>query len=186
MRRTRWAATAMAAAVSMACGRGSSVSNRSASMPDPAGSATGAGSQGGTRCDGSVTVVIRGVDAGGLAKFDVDIASLAATVDGGAVSTGWSASGTLALGGAATPELFAMARSHAPVDVTLALGKVHVCDGQGCSDVDVCGAPITFRFDVDKAVPDGCHVFLELDLASSVQPTGAGKTFLPTFSVKYW
>ncbi len=174
------------AVLSVSCGRGRSVPGRSASTPDPAGSQTGVGSQGATPCDGSVTVVMRGVNAGGLATFDMDLASLAATVNGGAVSTDWSASGTLALGGGATPELFAMARAHAPVDVTLALGKVHVCDATACSDLVVCGSPITFRFDVDRAVPNGCHVFLDVDLASSVQPTDAGKTFLPRFSVKYW
>ncbi len=193
MKRTLWAATCVAAAI--ACGRGGGA--RTASADRPGGGDTGSnapsttgtgggGSQVGVACDGTVTVVVRGVDAGDLGAFDLDVAAPQAKVGGTAVTPDHSASGTLSLGGGATPELLAMKRSHDPVDVTLAVGRVHVCKGTSCSDLDLCTSPITFTFDVDKVVPDGCHVFLDLDLAGSVQPTSGGQAFLPRFSVKYW
>ncbi len=145
------------------------------------------GTAGAVPCDGSVTLVVRGVDAGSLTTFEADLGSVELKAGGVALAPDWSAAGkTLSLAGTETPELAALKRVAGPVDVTLSFGNVLVCTVQGCSTLDTCTAPITFRYDVNQANPNGCHVFLQLDLTSSVQPIDGGRTFLPSFSVKYW
>jgi hypothetical protein len=117
----------------------------------------------------------------------MDVTNVTLASRGTALTPDWSAAGTsLSLAGAETPELAALKRVAGPVDVTVTFGSVLVCTVAGCSTVDTCTAPITFRYDADQADPNGCHVFLQLDLAGSVQPTSGGQAFLPRFSVKYW
>jgi hypothetical protein len=77
-------------------------------------------------------------------------------------------------------------RVSGPVDVTVQFGDVLACSVDGCSIVPTRTSPITFQYDVDKIVADGCRVFLQLDLTASVQPVAGGGTFLPSFSVEYW
>lgn len=182
-----WLATL--AVATMACGRGGG-SPPVASNRSTGGGQTGAGStgvQGDRPCDGSVTLVVRGVDAGSLTSFMLDLASVTLTADGVALRPDWSAAGTtLSLAGSETPMLAAVKRVAGPVDVAVTFGNVLACTTAGCTTLDTCTAPITFRYDVDRAVPDGCHVFLELDLAASVQPTSSRPAFLPRFSAKYW
>ncbi len=178
------------AALALGCGRG----GINAATPSTARGSTGS-SQGGTSagtapanaCDGSVTLVVRGVDAGSLTTFNVDLTSVTLTSGGTALTPDWSAAGTtLSLAGNETPELAAVKRVPGPVDVTVAVGSVLVCDTGSCRSVGTCTAPITFRYDVNQSDPNGCHVFLQLDLASSIQPIAGGQTFLPSVSVKYW
>ncbi len=189
MNRTGWLAAATAA-LALACGRG----GINAATPSTAQGNTGT-RQGGTgssgtlpaACDGSVTLVVRGVNPGGFTTFNLDLTSVTLTSGGMALTPDWSAAGTtLSLAGTETPELAALKRVAGPVDVTVNFGSVLVCTVQGCSTVDTCTAPITFRYDANQADPNGCHVFLQLDLTNSVQPVAGGQTFLPSFSVKYW
>jgi hypothetical protein len=169
----------------MACGRGGTSANAPTGTQWNDGDHP-SGTQG-TPCDGSVTLVVRGVNPGGFTTFALDLASVTLTSSGTALAPAWSAAGTtLSLAWSETPELAAVARVAGPVDVTVSFGNVLVCQGAACTTIDTCTAPITFRYDVDRAVPDGCHVFLQLDLAGSVQPTSGGQAFLPRFSVKYW
>jgi hypothetical protein len=183
MGRTGWLAAAVAA-LALACGRGGT----SAPTAAHGNGGNNTGAHGDVPCDGSVTLVVRGVNPGGFTTFNLDLAGVTLTSGGTALTPDWSAAGrTLSLAGTETPELAALKRVAGPVDVTVSFGNVQVCSAQGCTTLDTCTAPITFRYDVDKAVPDGCHVFLQVDLASSVQPLAAGgQTFLPNFSVKYW
>ncbi len=184
-----WLATLAVAAI--ACGRGGVQSaTPNTARGDTGTRQTGTGS-GGTpaanACDGSVTLVVRGVDAGPLTTFKIDVTGVALTSGGTALAPDWSAAGTtLSLAHAETPELAALKRVAGPVDVTVTFGNVLVCEAGTCTSLDTCTAPITFRYDVDQADPNGCHVFLQLDLASSVQTIVGGQTFLPNFSVKYW
>jgi hypothetical protein len=187
---TRWLA-AVIAALALACGRGGTSAGTNA--PTAAHGSTGStqpdAGTGHDRvpCDGSVTLVVRGVNPGGFTTFALDLTSVGLTSGGTALTPDWSAAGkTLSLAGTETPELASLARVAGPVDVTVNLGNVLVCTVQGCATVDTCTAPITFRYDANQADPNGCHVFLQLDLESSVQPTAGGPTFLPSFSVKYW
>jgi hypothetical protein len=185
---TTWLVTVAVAAI--ACGRGGT--SAGATAPDVA-QGNGGKPQPGTgptlpaACEGAVTLVVRGANAGSLTTFKLDLTGVTLTSGGTALAPDWSAAGTtLSLAGAETPELAAVKRVAGPVDVTVSVANVQVCDGGSCSSLDSCTAPITFRYDVDRADPNGCHVFLQLDLAGSVQPTAAGQTFLPRFSVKYW
>ncbi len=189
MGRTGWLAAAIAA-LALACGRGGINAATPSTAQGDTGRQTGTGSAGtapANACDGSVTLVVRGVDAGAFTTFKIDLTNVTLTSGGTALTPDWSAAGTtLSLAGTETPELAAVARMAGPVDVTVSFGNVLVCTVQGCSTVDTCTAPITFRYDVNQADPNGCHVFLQLDLTNSVQPIAGGQTFLPNFSVKYW
>ncbi len=189
MSRTGWLAAGIAA-LAMACGRGGVNAAAPTTARDPATPPTGTGTTGAppaNACDGSVTLVVRGVDAGALTTFKMDLTGVTLTSGGTALTPDWSAAGTtLSLAGTETPELAALKRVAGPVDVTVSFGNVQVCEGGTCSNIDTCTAPITFRYDVDQADPNGCHVFLQLDLAASVQAMNGGQTFLPNFSVKYW
>jgi hypothetical protein len=133
-----------------------------------------------------VTVRLRGVDEGALGTFDVDLASLDVTVKGAPLAPRWTAAGTLPLVGADSYRLAIVDGTPGDTtEVTLGLGRVHACDATGCHDLDLCTAPISFRFETDKVSPDRCHVVLHLDLAKSVQPLAEGAAFLPRFSVHY-
>jgi hypothetical protein len=184
MGQTGWGITAAAVLV-IACGRGSI--QAAAPNTNQGNPGSQAGTQNGAPCDGSVTLVVRGVNPGGFTAFNLDLTGVTLTSGGAALAPDWSAAGTtLSLAGTETPELAALKRVAGPVDVTVSFGNVQACTAQGCTTLDSCTAPITFRYDVDKAAPDGCHVFVQLDLASSVQPIASGQTFMPSFSVKYW
>ncbi|HEX9049912.1 MAG TPA: hypothetical protein VF841_05205 [Anaeromyxobacter sp.] len=191
MRAMTWVAATVAVAVAaMACGRGGAGAGKS---PPSVAQGSGGDAQGGAGpapgipCDGTVTLVVRGVNPDRFTTFNLDLTSVTLTSGGAALTPDWSAAGrTLSLAGPETPELAALKRVAGPVDVTVTLGNVLVCTVAGCSTVDTCTAPITFRYDVNQADPNGCHVFLQLDLTSSVQPVAGGQTFLPSFSVKYW
>ncbi len=189
MRGMTWLATLAVAA--MACGRGGTGARANApTVPQGStGSAqpSAAPPQAGPPCDGTVTLVARGVDAGALNAFKLDVTNIELKAGGVALTPTWSAAGsTLSLAGTETPELAAVQRVTGPVDVTIRFGDVLACEGSGCFNVDTCAAPITFQYDLDRSDANGCHVFLQLDLASSVQPIVGGQTFLPSFSVKYW
>ncbi len=184
MRGTTW--LALAAAATIACGRG----GIQAATPNRTQGNTGTqqtGTADAVPCNGSVTLVLRGVDAGNLTTFKIDLTNVSLTAGGAALAPDWSAAGTtLSLAGPETPELAALKRVAGPVDVTVSFGNIQICQGAGCTSIDTCTAPITFRYDVDQADANGCHVFLQLDLANSVQPIAGGEAFLPRFSVKYW
>ncbi len=181
---------AAVAALALACGRGAVNARAVNTARDPGTPPTGTGTTGtppANACDGSVTLVVRGVDAANLTTFKIDLTGVALTSAGAALTPDWSAAGTtLSLAGTETPELAALKRVAGPVDVTVSFGNVLVCEAGTCTSLDTCTAPITFQYDVDQADPNGCHVFLQLDLAASVQATNGGQTFLPNFSVKYW
>ncbi len=191
MRGTTWLAALAVAAV--ACGRGGVAARPSApnvaqgDTGSPQAGPSGSGAQGAVPCEGGVTLAVRGVDRGALTTFKMDLTGVAMTGAGAALTPDWSAAGTaLSLTGSEPPELAALKRVAGPVDVTVSIGNVRACQGDACTDLDTCTAPITFQYDVDKADPNGCHVFLQLDLAGSVQPLAGGQAFLPRFSVKYW
>ncbi len=195
MRRVTWLAIVAGAAI--ACGRGSiQAASTTTDRGDAGNQQTGntgsqqtgnSGTQAAVPCDGSVTLMARGVDAGSFTTFGIDVTGVTLTSGGTALTPDWSAAGTtLSLAGTDASELAALKRVAGPVDVTVTFGKVQACTDQGCSALDTCTAPITFRYDVDQADPNGCHVFLQLDLAASVQPTSGGQAFLPNFSAKYW
>ncbi len=194
MRGMTWFAAVAVAAI--ACGRGGiQAASTTADHGDAGNQQTGntgsqtgnTGTQAAVPCDGSVTLMARGVDAGSFTTFQIDVASVTLTSAGTALTPDWSAAGTtLSLAGTEPSELAALKRVAGPVDVTVTFGNVRVCTDQGCSALDTCTAPVTFRYDVDQADPNGCHVFLQLDLAASVQPTSGGQAFLPNFSAKYW
>ncbi len=172
------------AAFAIACGRNGSGNGERASAP-PDG-ATGGGGATGPACDGYVTVRLRGVDPGALGTFDVDLAAIEATVDGAPIAPHWSAWGPLSVAGVESNRLAVLRSTPGEtVDFTVRLERVHVCDATRCADVDLCTAPLAFRFDTDKVSPERCHVVLHLDLARSVEPNDGGLAFLPTYSVHY-
>ncbi len=175
---------AVPAAFAIACGRGATGAQGGA---DRAGGEGAGGPAPGSTCDGPLSLLARGVDGGDLTTFDLDVSSIEARgSDGLAVGPLGSASGAISLAGGATPLLATFPRTAGAVDVTVHLCGVHVCGGGSCRDLDVCTAPIGFRYDVDQAIASGCKVFVQLDLAGSVQPLAAGAAFLPRFSLKYW
>ncbi len=191
MFRRSWLAAA--AALAVACGRDGSVAKKSADVP-PAGGTTPVpadpapgGTPAGIACKGLVTVFVLGVDGGTIGTFDVDLAGLELTSKGAAVAPKWSTSGTLSLAGVGASQL-AVVESTADetTEVTLRLGRIHVCEGSRCADLDLCTEPISFRVDADKVSPERCHAVLHLDLEKSIQALpGGGEAFLPRFSVHY-
>ncbi|HET8538903.1 MAG TPA: hypothetical protein VFL83_03420 [Anaeromyxobacter sp.] len=185
----RASSLAAIAAFAIACGRDGDVTRRDVREPpadDGGDGAPGGGDPQGPACRGLVTVRLRGVDQGALATFDVALAALDVEANGATLPPRWSASGTLALAGVESRKLAVLASTPGEtVEVTLRLAGIHACDGARCLDLDLCTAPISFRFDPDRVSPERCHVVLHLDLADSVQPLGDGVAFLPRFSVHY-
>ncbi len=175
---------APAAALAIACGRGGTGAQAGA---DRTGGDGAGAAQPASTCGGEFGLFARGVDGDGFTTFDLDVSSLEAKgVDGLAVGASSAASGPISLAGGATPMLATIPRTTGSVDVTVRVCGVHVCGGGSCQDLDTCTAPIGFRYDVEKVIASGCKIFLQLDLAGSVQPAASGAAFLPRFSLKYW
>jgi hypothetical protein len=72
-----------------------------------------------------------------------------------------------------------------PVAVYMYLAGGQVCEGDRCSEVEPCGAPLITTFDPAKVRADNCHVVVELDLARSIQAGPRGLATLLQYRLHY-
>lgn len=210
MNRSGWGAAIAALTLAVACGRGPRDIERSNGAGDTGGTpvadgASGPGDErpagdrdpspgdadparnGGPRCEGLVTLRLRGANAGAIETFDVQMGGLDFRTPGAVLSSAGGAPPALSLAGVESQRLVVLRVPAAgTVEATLRPSRVHACAASRCQDLDLCTAPIDFRFDLEKVNPERCHVVLQLDLARSLQPLpGGDAAFLPQLSVHY-
>jgi hypothetical protein len=182
----RWA-WAVAAALLAACGNGPAHSaagrtdggNGNDGVPGP-GSGT-------APCNGQFTVFVAATDPGDVQQLDLLPAGVDLAGSGGAIQPTFVATNVVSF---PAPGAFQIAVAPVPagggtVDVAIRLANVNVTEGGSTTSVDLCSAPLSFRFDTSRISPTSCHVVAILDLARSVAAGPSGPVFLPNYTIHY-
>lgn len=182
---------ASAVALAAGCGGGADPAQRRgppATIPvDPPQAPPPATPDPAVPCGGAVTVRLKGsgVPAGRTVRLQVSRVALLQVAD--VLQPSFVGIGEAVFPVAGT---YRMAVVPAPppgreVVVQLHLAGGQVCEGDRCTPLQPCGAPLITVFDPAKVRADNCHVVIDLDLARSIQPVHGGLATLLQYRLGY-
>lgn len=145
------------------------------------------------RCE-ELTLYLHGGPLPG-AEVDVEFDRIEVTRAGLPVPTSFTAGGaqlTFPRPGAYRMAVLPFDKEGGPMEAAFVPARMSYCrlpdgtlTGRACRSAETCGGAIQLRFDPAKVRADHCHVFVRLDLVSSMQRWAGGWWFVPHHQVQY-